>query len=113
MDDIIKRDLIYGAYPPKGIYFTTIVEYNNTHPAFVECPRFEYIISEPLASFPIAMTLTEDIVSDISEAFPAAILSDVDPVNSNGFHQLLHDSSGILIASIGVNAHDCRNENWV
>jgi len=115
MDNIINRDIIYGPHPPKGMYFTVSLEYNLMHPIFdKEKPESNIMLSQPIESFPAAMDKSSDIAKLlVTKQMPNSIATDVDPSQSGGYHCIIHDQSGLIMARLGIDVHDCRQETWM
>lgn len=112
MDDIINRALMYGDHPPTGIFFTVILEYNHTNPAFGgEISAKESLMhTNPIKSFPLAMD-AGDMIRDklLSTKLTGAKCIDVDPMTADGYHLQLVDTNHDLLLRIGIESHDFRH----
>lgn len=112
MDDLISRGIMFGDYPPKGVYFTVVVEYNHTNPIFNgEMPAGSGLMSNPVESFPKAMDLTDKLAKEMNEdRFPDSIVRQLDPEESNGYHMVLVDKNEDMLACFKIDTHDHRDE---
>jgi len=115
MDNIINRDLIYGSHPIKDIYFSTTLEFNPNHPIFVDDIMPSYSMStQLLESFPRAMEESTKIEKMVTtEKFPDSMSLDVDPEETDGYHCIIHDTEGRIMARLMIVKHDCRNKTWM
>jgi len=112
MDDTINRCLIYGDYPPKGIYFTVMVEYFTGHPIFGnKLKEGSGLITKPIPSFDEAMETSTNIANKLVEKFEDVNVAEVDPESHEGFHLYVHDKKHRqTLARVAIETHDIRGE---
>ncbi len=112
MDDTINRCLIYGNYPPKGIYFTVMVEYFAGHPIFGnQLKTGSGLITKPLTSFDEAMETSTKIANRLVEKFEDVDVAEVDPESHEGFHLYVNDTKHRRpLARVAIETHDIRDE---
>lgn len=112
MDDTITRRIVYGNQPPPGIYFIVRVDYNHVHPIFDgKMNAGECLISSPIGTFDDAIEASDDVANRLfEEKFGEGVLSEVDPDETGGYHYYIMDQFEDLIARIGVDTYDYRNE---
>jgi len=58
-------------------------------------------------------TSTQIATDVIKKRIPDSIVTEVDPEESGGFHYIIHDHNGLIMARMGIDTHDCRNEIWM
>ena len=112
MDDTINRCLIYGAYPPKGIYFTVMVEYFTGHPIFGnQLKKGSGLITKPIQSFDEAIETSNNIANSMVEKFGKVDVAEVDPELHDGFHLYVNDiEHQHPLARVAIETHDIRGE---
>jgi hypothetical protein len=111
MDSTISKGIMYGDYPPKGVYFTVVVGYNPRHPLFKNGLETPITRTNPINSFPAALITSDKIMEELtSKKFSDTTVTEMDPEETNGYHYILHDEHQLIIARVGVDTHDYRNE---
>lgn len=113
MDDSINRAILFGDHPPNGMYFTVRVEYNATNPIFEgQMPMGSLLESDPIRSFPDAMEASDKITNSLLDKFGIGEVTQVDPMQHEGYHAYIHDPQHEMLARVGIETYDHRNETF-
>lgn len=114
MDDTITQGIVYGDFPPKGIYFTVIVEYNHDNSIFEgKVEAGTSLVSNPIGTFNEAMRISDRLVMSLSiDKFAGAKVCDVDPEDHGGYHCFLNDKDQNTIARVSIATYDVRKETF-